>query len=122
MKTIEELHEWVTGVEQAFGDPSAATGMLFARYQALPAPSEDLVARYDGELRLVAGELGEIPIAIDPGGYVMRNEELVAFGIEQVMPGLWHLIPSLNIPEVLHVFVVLYDVPTPAPWERKLIV
>lgn len=119
MKTIEELRDWVTGVEQAFGDPSAATGLLFARYQALPAPSEDIVARYDGELRLLAS--WEIPIALDPGGYVMRDEELVAFGVEQVMPGLWHLIPSLNIPEVLHVFVVLYDVPTPAPWERKLI-
>lgn len=123
MKTIQELQDWVTGVEQAFGNPSAATGLLFARYQALPAPSEEIVARYvDGELVLIVGELGEIPIALDPsGGYVMRDEQLVAFGTEQVMPGLWHLIPSLNIPEVLHVFMVVYDVPTPAPWERRII-
>lgn len=131
MKTIADLHDWLDGVEEAFGDPSAATAMIFARYQAVEAISGDITARYEGDKLLLklaneasggALPVGDyLPLPIDPGGYVMRDEGLVAFGIEQVMPGLWHLIPSLNIPEVLHVFVVVYDVPVPAPWERKII-
>lgn len=131
MKTIQELQEWVIGVAKTFGDSSAVTGMLFARYQAVEAISGDITARYEGDRLLLklanearggALPVGDyLPLPIDPDGYVMRDEGLVAFGIEQVMPGLWHLIPSLNIPEVLHVFVVVYDVPTPAPWERKII-
>lgn len=120
MKTVTELGHWLDGVEAQLGDPSAATGLLFARYQALKAPSDDVVIRFeDGALRLEAE--GEIPIAIDPDGYVMRGEQLIAFGIEKVCDGVWSLNPSLNIPDVLHVFVVIYDVPTPAPWEKRII-
>lgn len=132
MKTVADLHTWLAGVEEACGDPSAATAMIFARYQAVETPSGDITARYEGDRLLLkladVARGGALPqgdylrIPIDPGGYVMRDAELVAFGIEQVMPGLWHLNPSLNIPDVLHVFVVLYDVPTPAPWESRIIV
>jgi hypothetical protein len=37
--------------------------------------------------------------------------------MERIVPGVWALNPSLNIPGVIHVFVLLYGVPNPAPWE-----
>ena len=60
-----------------------------------------------------------IPVIMgDPRFY---RDELLTFGVRRVSPGLWHLDPSLNIPGQIHVFVVLYDVPTPAPWENQII-
>jgi hypothetical protein len=59
-----------------------------------------------------------IPIPIVLGREVTDDAgDLVKFGSERVIPGVWALNPSLNVPGLIHAFVVLYDVPDPAPWE-----
>ena len=40
------------------------------------------------------------------------------FGMEKLGPGTWGLNPSVNIPELIHAFVILCEVPEPAPWKE----
>jgi hypothetical protein len=47
--------------------------------------------------------------------------ELTAFGIVKLGRGVWVLNPSLNIPGELHAYVILRNVPDPAPWEKPRI-
>lgn len=125
MKTIAELQEWCAAVEDEFGDAAEAVGLLFARFQQC-APTgtgieQDVVISWDGE-QLVLELFGGVPLRLDMNGpRLSLQNDLDAFGVYQVAPGLWHLTPSLNLPGVLHMFVVLYDVPSPAPWERQII-
>lgn len=125
MITFAELVEWCAGAKQSFGDPSAAVGQVFVRWRAdmtkIQGP-DMAVGMIDDEVALALGpdfEFLPIEIARKP---VIMEEGLVAFGGTEVTPGVWALSPSLNIPGVLHVFVVLYGVPNPAPWERRIII
>jgi hypothetical protein len=43
------------------------------------------------------------------------------FGATEISTGVWALAPSLNLPGCIHGFIVLYDVPSPAPWERRIV-
>lgn len=124
MKTLAEVQEWCLGAQEIFGDASEPIGQIFARYVALIPPESDdiLVSWQDGKLALILPMAGWIPQEIDTQG--PRGDEetgLEAFGIENICPGLWTLMPSLNIPRLIHVFVHIYDVTTPAPWEQRII-
>jgi hypothetical protein len=166
MKTNADLMEWCEGVAAQFGDPSAAVGQTFVRFQKIVtagARDDRLVATFDDN-RLTLSMLGTaLPLLIDTTGPQFAQsvvndprgiagicsecgctqddpcdppcswandartvcstcaQVLAAFGIIEIVPGLWHLTPSLNLPGVLHMFVVVYDVPSPAPWERRII-
>ena len=128
MKTIPEIAEWRRGNHQQFGDPAASVGQAFVRYIAqLPPQPEpvDLIATYEDDCLAVAFEPGRLmPLAVDPEGPVIDEETgaLTAFGLRKICPGLWTLTPSLNIPGAIHVFVTLYAVPEPAPWESRIVV
>jgi hypothetical protein len=127
MKTFREIDEWCEGAAKEFGNPSLACGQAFLRYveKAERYRGEDLVFATDGmRITLMLGFVDfpvEIPISED-GPEVNAFGEAVSFGAELVAPGLWSLTPSLNIPGLIHVFIALYAVPTPAPWEKSLIV
>jgi hypothetical protein len=60
-----------------------------------------------------------LPLPISPDGPRLTSDGLEAFGIDRVAPSLWALTPSLNIPDFIHAFMVLYDAPNPAPWESE---
>lgn len=45
-------------------------------------------------------------------GYVMK-----AWGLTKIGPGTWKVEPSISQAGVLHAYVVLCEVPEPAPWE-----
>jgi hypothetical protein len=120
MKTFPEVADWIIGAAERFGDPSAVVCQLFVRY--LPD-----VAAYRGD-ELVCGGASlalwlspelSIPLAISRNGcapLVNAVGELTAFAAHQVCAGVWFLTPSLNVPGTIHAFIVLYDVPDPAPW------
>jgi hypothetical protein len=127
MKTIAELIEWCNGADEEFGDPSVPIGLIFVRYQHVKRPQEeDLVASWSDDasrlpwpallLDLTCLGAGLVPLDVSINGPVTAHDELMEFGIEQILPGFWYLTPSLNLPGLLHAFVVLYDVPIPAPW------
>lgn len=55
------------------------------------------------------------------GNYELNEHgELTKYGAELVTKGVWAISPSLNAEGVIHAFLVLYDVPDPAPWERGI--
>lgn len=43
-------------------------------------------------------------------------------GPSRSAPGIWCLSPSLNVPGLVHAFVVLYGVPDPAPFDKRILV
>jgi hypothetical protein len=51
----------------------------------------------------------------------MEGETLQAFGARKFTGGAWALEPSLNLPGILHGFVVLTGVPDPPPWKRRVV-
>ncbi len=123
VRTMEHLKRWLEGAERFFGTPDGATCMLFFKWVERPENSH---ARELGDL--VCGNLvgsvmdlwfgpEPLPIPVTLGQQRMTSDgQLRTFGVEGIAPGLWAVSPSLNIPDTLHGFVVLYDVPEPAPF------
>lgn len=127
MKKVTEIQDWIIGATERLGDPSHAVGSIFVRLVPRPpsAPHDDIIAIWDsGVLGLVLAPGQIFPIDVDPDGPVIDEEtrQLQSFGLEKICPGVWTLLPSLNVPGVIHVFVTIYDVPTPAPWESQIVV
>jgi hypothetical protein len=123
LKTFTEVSDWCIGAAELFGDPAIPICQLFVRYVADVAGyrGEDLVCGGASLALWLAPELS-VPFAISKTGpHQNALGELVAFGAQRVVPGVWFLTTSLNIPNVIHAFVVLYDVPNPAPWEGIVI-
>lgn len=138
MKTIREVVDWCNGAEAQFGDPAIPVAQIFVRYvadidsyrgedlafgfSAMTGPNADVA---ELRLRLFPGESPRewpvrgvaLPVAMDGPRFAL--DQLLTFGVRPVAPGLWYLHPSLNIPGEIHTFVVLYDVPTPAPWDTE---
>ena len=139
MRTIREVCDWCTAVEHDMGDPAASVAQVFARYvEDVDAyRGEDLVFGLHGgkaqngavalQLRLWVGPAIHpaaiqgviVPATMDGPKFAL--DQLLTFGVRPVSPGLWYLNPSLNLPGQIHAFIVLYDVPTPAPWDKPVI-
>ncbi len=124
MKTITEIGNWCNQVRMQFGDPAAKVGQIFARYVAVEVPGDEILAHWESDvLALRLGGPEWAPIDVHPDGPIIDREKqsLVAFGLEKIGNRIWTLQPSLNMPGTIHVFVVIFDVPWPAPWERRII-
>jgi hypothetical protein len=123
MRTCAELRAWIEGAAAELGDPAEAVGQAFFRWSDnWQAEGADLSAgMHKGELVLMLGRGAVIPIQLRAGDPELAEDGVVAFSTTQITAGVWAVSPSLNVPGLVHVFVVLYDVPAPAPWERKII-
>jgi hypothetical protein len=125
VKTLSELRAWHDGAALQYGDPAIPVGQIFAQYaRDLRDYGDTIVARWnETALLLKVDRAGDIALPIDSEGPRASEEtgELEAFGLNQIAPGFWALSPSLNLPGVLHCFVLIFDVPVPAPWERRII-
>lgn len=122
MKTLDELKAWCEGAERRLGDPAAACGHAFFRFApgAALLRTQDLTFRFDGLQLLLRVSQRTLPISVSIApSVVMKGGAIEAFGMDKIAPGLWALNPSLNIPGRLHVFVVLYGLPSLAPWESR---
>lgn len=121
MKTHAEVGAWIRGAAGEFGDPSIPVCQLFFQYvDILTGQPRQLTGYFsDGVLFL------EICGAAFPIRVVGEHATVEDVGCEyrgtRVIPGVWSLTPSLNIEGFVHGFVVLYDVPDPAPWEGGMV-
>lgn len=129
MKKFSDVVAWCVGAAEQYADPAEPVCQLFFRWQedVLTPDSiggEDLVCGWhDGKLVLMMGpSFPPLPVDVASGGLQLaENGALEAFGASLVTAGVWELVPSLNAPGLLHAFVVLYGVPDPAPWERRIL-
>lgn len=127
MRTMAEAMEWHHGAATAFGDPAEPVCQLFFRWQENLAQyngGELACGMHDGELTLLLGPVfPPLPMPVQAGAMRVKNvDKLEAYGADRIGPGLWSLEPSLNAEGLIHGFVVLYDVPDPAPWEQRILV
>lgn len=129
MKTITEFKEWCRGAAEEFEDPAMVIGQLFLRHvdTAWQQPDELVVRWSPQESQLMFDVHGffKVPMwlpIVEDEPKITPAGELEAFAIRQVCPGFWSMLPSLNIPGAFHVFVNIYDVPDPAPWEKRILV
>lgn len=127
MKTLVDLQEWAVAVADAFGDPSAKTCQIFARFVREDDRMQggEVLASWEpnGQMLLWLGGDGMLPLPIaDDGPSIDDYGVIAAYGLENIDNGLWALVPSLNVPGVIHAFVTIYDVPHPAPWESRIVV
>jgi hypothetical protein len=68
----------------------------------------------------VFGDVEMVPFLIRPGQPELHADGSVKiFGSRKIGPGTWVVTPSLNVPEMIHAFLVLCGVPEPAPWEQS---
>lgn len=127
MKTFAEVSAWCDGAAAQFGDPSTPISQLFIRWQddLEVIDGEDLVCGWrDGELMLLLGpEFRPLPMLVEIGSYQLDEDGyLRVYGAMRITTDVWAITPSLNVAGAIHAFVVLYGVPDPAPWERRIIV
>jgi len=123
MKTVQELDAWRAGAAQQFGDPAIPVCQLFVRWAGEDFPRPRLLELFCSHrragyyiLRLGREWQLRVPLRISSGRPKMKAGELKTFGAERITHGMWALQPSLNLPGLLHGFVVLYEVPDPPPW------
>ena len=65
-------------------------------------------------------EGGEVAAGAVVGGELGAGE-LEIFGAVNIAQGVWSLTPSLNLPGLIHCFVVLYEVPPAASWLQSTV-
>lgn len=120
MKTISKVNAWRDGATKRFGDPAVPVCQLFVTCRR--AYADQLYCSLDGdasrEVTLWLGPHHPLKVAIAGTKPRYVNGAVEAFGAEKIVPGVWSLHPSFNVPGLIHAFVVLYDVPEPAPWHR----
>lgn len=130
MRKFAEVAEWCAGAVEAFGDPSAPVGQLFLRWQndlASFQGDELACGMVEGELVLLLGPgFPPLPIPVQTGEPLiervpLQQDELMAYGAEQITFDVWAINPSLNVVGLIHAFMVLHGVPSPAPWERRIV-
>lgn len=130
MRTSDQLTAWRIGAQLQFGDPSVPVCQCFFEWrQAFTSSAPGLEAYYDPPSRQCDGAVVlrlapdlNVDIPVRTGEPEVDDDGVVAFGAEEITRGVWALRPSLNMPGLLHAFVVLYGVPDPAPWARCLVV
>ena len=126
MTTAADVAAWCEGAVLEFGDPSEPVCQLFFRFQPslMNYEGADLACGWasDGVLLLFFGAALLLPVPVRLGAPVIRpTGELESFGATRITDDVWALSPSLNVPGSLHGFVVLYGVPTPAPWDQLIV-
>lgn len=126
MKTFEQVAQWCAGAAEQLGDPSKPVCQIFVRYRqdlVLDDIGDELICGMaDGELVLALGpDFLPYPLPIEAGAGRYDERGIEAYGIELVTKGVWSIAPSFFVPGVIHAFIVVYDVPDPAPWERTII-
>lgn len=133
LRTYADAEEWIRGAIEAAvvtgGDPTDFVCQLFFRWQPTHRTSagEVLRANEGREQDLVAGIVDEqvvlvlpgnaLPMPVRHGAPEIDRGQIVNYGLSRIVPGVWALSPSLNVEGLIHGFVMLYDVPDPAPWE-----
>jgi hypothetical protein len=126
MKTIAEFIHWREGAIEEFGDPTIPVGQAFFQYvPALADYHEGLLAASTGgrdSLILMMGLDAGVRVRVSEAGPEGDAGGLLVFGLEEITPGLWTLFPSANLPGLAHLFVVIYGVPVPAPWGKRIII
>jgi hypothetical protein len=134
--TQRELLDFLDQVEDVAGDPAAATCLMFVKWQRAVLTRDGAVEDYEARWGQV--ETGgillldfvdeeqrrELPleVSMDAPRFVrLLDGVMVRYRARKVCDGVWALDPSLNIPGMLHAYVVLHGVPDPAPWEKRII-
>lgn len=133
MKTFAEVAEWYAGATERYGDAATPVCQCFFRWtNALRATRSAGIAS-DADEDLVCGVLhGDVVLVLGPTfptlplplrmGEPEVVDGVVTFGVDRVATGLWEVRPSLNYEGLIHAFVVLVDVPDPAPWEHRIVI
>lgn len=115
-----ELDRFLALAKRDLGDPSQPVFVLSANCSKFPEPG-DITARFHaGNLLLDLGGDRPLVVPVDPDGPVVKDGKLAAFHIRKLGHGAWALSPSLNMPGILHAFIVVHGAPDPAPWERTI--
>ena len=121
-----ELAEFLEAAEEGLGDPASSVCLILARWCEGPCIAPDIIARWDGnavQLQIVQqrGEPASFSLRISEEGPGIEGATLQAFGARKFTGGAWALEPSLNLPGVLHGFIVITGVPDPPPWKQRII-
>lgn len=112
----KDLAAWCAGAEEEFGDPSIPVCQLFLKWAdplILHRGIELAAGMIEGDLFLqLDANLGPLQIPLD------------RYEFKRATKGVYAMTPSLNIPGILHGYVVLIDVPEQGalpPWESLVI-
>jgi hypothetical protein len=67
----------------------------------------------------IEDELAAFSVPVKRSVYELNDDgSMAVFGLSQLGPGTWRVVPSVNIPGQIHAFVILCGVPDPAPWDH----
>lgn len=127
LRTIDDLAHWCDVSFEAFGDASKPVAVCFARWtdnleayrgEDIAIGRNDPAAPEDYALRLGPGCYIAIRLQ-QKQAFVNAAGELEIFGANEVTDGVWSLTPSLNMPGLIHCFLVLYAVPETADFVMR---
>ena len=120
---LDELTQYLEGARARFGDPAKPVFLLAVNFSPITKlQNGDVRAQYNPAISSLTLDFGGslLTIEISPDGAIFEKDKLLAFHIRKLCSGIWAISPSLNMPGILHAFLVLHNVPEPAPWERMI--
>lgn len=111
-----DLTRWCLGAAEEFGDPSIPVCQLFLKWAealVLHRGNELSAGMMEGDLFIMLDKrIGPVQIPLD------------RYEFQRATAGVYAMSPSLNIPGLIHGYVVLYDVPEQGlvpPWEKLVV-
>jgi len=127
MNTFQEIHAWMAGAGEHFEDVCEPVCQMFFRWidDLRGYRGNELVCGFSAraghvDIMLQPRAAVALPVVLGRPVFNLAGNGVESFGCELIAPGFWSLTPSVNLPELIHGFAVLYNVPQPAPWERVL--
>lgn len=124
MRSSSQLKAALRIARERHQNQDAVIFHLTTRWVAEPHEfkGDDIVAGWWGEkLTLnIGGHLISMPVTEgEPVFEDPRTMKMVAWGMDRVAANVWTVQPSLHQRGAIHAFIVVQDVPTPAPWEGR---
>jgi hypothetical protein len=113
--------------DETDGDPAEIVCLLLTPWHPELTRMRDVRPTWDGGERILsllftyANAHVPVPISetLEP---IIVDDVIHAYGLRKATKGVWALAPSLQIPGVVHCYLVFHGVPDPAPWESRIIV
>ena len=128
MKTLAEVAEWHEGAEERLEwdllarDPVCQLFFRWVDDLGLYRGKELACSTHGKDIALLFARPYPLALPLSAGEPRLSEQgEVEMFGAEKIASGMWALSPSLNMPGIIHAFVVLDGVPDPAPWERMIV-
>jgi hypothetical protein len=125
MRKVLDIHNTMLRTKKMYGAADLVVLQLVAKWTDLDIREfhgEEVLAGWMGRQVVVNIGGAVVPITAVVGPGVVADPETMtmeSFGLEKLGPGVWAIDPAIHRKGGLHAYILLVEVPDPAPFEPR---